>query len=72
MGTALLKQGYYNYLFALKPAGQPADFQYFEGSRFETENAYDIFVYYRAPGTRYDQIIGYRALEINGRLPVRR
>ncbi len=72
VGTALLKQGYYNYLLALAAPGKAVDYQYFEGSRFETENAYDIFVYYRAPGTRYDQIIGYQSLIINSRLPVRR
>lgn len=71
-GTALLKQGYYNYAFGVKATGKPTDYAYFEGSRFETENAYDIFVYYRAPGTRYDQIIGYQSLLINGRQPLRR
>ena len=71
-GTALLKQGYYNYYFGVKANGKPVDYQYLEGSRFETENAYDIFVYYRAPGTRYDQIIGYQHLVMNSRLPTRR
>ncbi len=72
-GTALLKQGYYNYYFAMKPLGaQPADYQYFEGSRFETENAYDLLIYYRAPGTRYDQVIGYQQLVVNSRIPLRR
>lgn len=73
-GKALLKQGYYNYYFALKPddATKPLDYTYFEGSRYETENAYDLIVYYRQPGTRYDQVIGYQALNINGRQPLRR
>lgn len=71
-GTALIKQGYYNYYFGVKANGKPVDYQFFEGSRFETENAYDIFVYYRAPGTRYDQIIGYQSLVINSRQPLRR
>jgi hypothetical protein len=71
-GSALLKQGYYNYLFGVKAPNKSVDFQVLEGSRFETENQYDIFVYYRAPGTRYDQIIGYQALGVNSRVPVRR
>jgi Domain of unknown function (DUF5103) len=73
-GTALIKQGYYNYYFALRPTdgSKPVDYQYFEGSRFETENVYDMLVYYRAPGTRYDQIIGYQQITFNSRLPVRR
>ncbi len=72
VGAALLKQGYYNYLFGVKAANQAPDFQLLEGGRFETENAYDLFVYYRAPGTRYDQIIGYQQLAVNARQPVRR
>lgn len=72
LGTALLKQGYYNYLFAHVAPGKAPDYQFLEGSRFETENAYDLFVYYRAPGTRYDQIIAYRQLVLNGRNVLRR
>ncbi len=71
-GHALLKQGYYNYYFVQKISGKPLDFTLLEGSRYETENVYDLVVYYRAPGTRYDQIIGYKALGINSRLPLQR
>ncbi|MFH0893844.1 MAG: DUF5103 domain-containing protein [Bacteroidota bacterium] len=54
-----LKQGYYNYSYALlenrkkEPLETP-----FEGSFNETENEYTILVYYRAPGTIYDKLIG--------------
>ena len=67
-GHALLKQGYYNYSFALPAgAGAPVNETYFEGSHLETENQYDLLVYYRPPGTRADLLIGYQQLVVNGR-----
>ncbi len=67
-GHALLKQGYYNYDFAVGGArgGVPNEV-YFEGSHQETENQYDLLVYYRPPGTRTDLLIGYRAVDMNSR-----
>ncbi len=64
-GTALLKQGYYNYYFAVKGANGQADARYFEGSHFSTENVYDVLVYYRPPGTRADLVIGYSTIQFN-------
>jgi hypothetical protein len=65
-GKLLLKQGYYNYYYALKPNASAApDASYFEGSHFETDNIYDILVYYRPPGTRADLLIGYQQLHFN-------
>ena len=67
-GHALLKQGYYNYDFAVAGArGTAPNETYFEGSHYETENQYDLLVYYRPPGTRADLLIGYRAVDMNGR-----
>ena len=54
-----LKQGYYNYLYAVHREGEPLDFFRYEGSSFETENIYHFFVYYRPRGSEYDQIVGY-------------
>jgi hypothetical protein len=65
-GQALLKQGYYNYDFAIQTSGAP-DESYFEGSHNLTENQYDIIVYYRPPGSRTDLIIGYQPLNYNQR-----
>lgn len=67
-GQILLKQGYYNYSFALQSANQPNVINevYFEGSHFQTRNTYDILVYYRPPGSRTDLLIGYQWLETNG------
>jgi len=67
-GTALLKQGYYNYSFAVSQgAGKAPNEVYFEGSHQQTENQYDLLVYYRPPGTRADLLIGYQAVDMNGR-----
>ena len=60
-----LKQGYYSYNYILRDNQSPNplhDFKWTEGDHWETENSYTIFVYYRAPGSRYDQIIGYSSL----------
>jgi hypothetical protein len=68
-GHALLKQGYYNYDFAVAGApGTVPNEVYFEGSHRETENQYDLLVYYRPPGTRADLLIGYQAVAMNSRL----
>ncbi|WP_242918397.1 DUF5103 domain-containing protein [Pontibacter liquoris] len=65
-GRLLLKQGYYNYYYTLKPANAVAtDESYFEGSHFETDNNYDILIYYRPPGTRADLLVGYQELFFN-------
>jgi hypothetical protein len=61
--TLLLKQGYYNYIYVYVPKGSNvADHKNIEGSYWETENDYQIFVYYREMASRYDRLIGYRQL----------
>lgn len=60
LGQALLKQGYYNYGFALDQAGKKhADLSYLEGSHWQAENDYQILVYNREIGSRYDRLIGF-------------
>lgn len=67
-GRMLLKQGYYNYYYTLKPSNSPTlDASYFEGSHFATDNIYDIMIYYRPPGTRADLLIGYEEVYFNRR-----
>lgn len=62
----LLKQGSYNYRYALKKTGSSfANSQPIEGSYWETENEYQIYVYYRPFGSRYDKLIGYKQLQTN-------
>jgi len=61
----LLKQGWYDYQYVVKsPTVSPYAF---EGSHFETENLYEIFVYYRPFQPQADLLIGYLRLEANPR-----
>jgi hypothetical protein len=68
-GQALLKQGFYSYSYAVAPktANTPPDEVYFEGTHTETENVYDLLVYYRPPGSRTDLLIAYQAIDLNKR-----
>lgn len=57
--TLYLKQGYYSYVYAFLETGSiEGDVSFFEGNHYETQNYYYVFVYYRAPGTVYDQLVG--------------
>jgi hypothetical protein len=57
----LLKQGYYNYCYAWKDfTDNKIKINTLEGSHFETENDYFIYVYYGKITDRYDQLIGYQ------------
>ena len=59
-GTALLKQGIYDYKYIWIDEGSgSADHTVFEGSFFETENDYQIFFYYHKPGSRWDELIAF-------------
>ncbi len=51
----LLKQGIYNYRFETK---NPTE--YLEGNYAQTENQYEILIYFRKPGTRIDALVGYQ------------
>ncbi|MCK4569864.1 MAG: DUF5103 domain-containing protein [Bacteroidales bacterium] len=54
-----LKQGYYNYAYIFLEDGTDAgDITLIEGNHWDTNNEYIILVYYREPGTYYDQMIG--------------
>ncbi len=56
--TLLLKQGFYNYTYALKKADGSVDISTVGGNFHFTENNYLILVYYRNFGDLYDGIIG--------------
>ncbi|MEO8795395.1 MAG: DUF5103 domain-containing protein, partial [Daejeonella sp.] len=53
-----LKQGVYDYHYVWADNGVIDD-TYFDGSHFETENNYQIFFYYRKPGSRWEELLGY-------------
>lgn len=63
--SVLLKQGWYDYQYILQSQTLPP--YHIEGSHFETENMYEIFVYYSAFQPRADLLIGYMRLEKNSR-----
>lgn len=64
--TMLLKQGYYNFQYVYVPQGSLlADHKNLEGSFWETENDYQIFVYFKDLASRYDRLVGYRQLNSN-------
>lgn len=59
----LLKQGYYNYEYVfVKDGSTTADHTYIEGSHYETENDYLIYVYFRNIRSKYDKLIGYQII----------
>ncbi|MBR6017558.1 MAG: DUF5103 domain-containing protein [Paludibacteraceae bacterium] len=61
--TALLKQGGYDYQYWFLEKGKTtASTQMSEGSYWETQNRYAIYVYYRPFGGRYDQLVGLKLL----------
>ncbi len=60
----LLKQGYYNYQILYIPNGYTVgSYKEVEGNHSETQNYYNIYVYYREPGNDYDSFIGFLRAE---------
>lgn len=62
--TLFLKQGWYNYMYWLEGSENP--FQ-LEGSHFETENLYEVLVYYKPFRPNTDLLVGYFLLPVNKR-----
>ena len=58
---ALLKQGYYNYLYVVQDhSNKHTNLTFIEGSHYQTKNDYYIYVYYREIGKNYEQLIGFK------------
>lgn len=55
----LLKQGFYNYQFITLDENLQFNNYDIDGSYYQTENDYQVLVYYRPFGSRYDRVIGY-------------
>ena len=57
----LIKQGWYDYTY------QTGDSEVnpLENSFYETENMYEVFVYYRPMGARGDELVGYQKVNFN-------
>jgi hypothetical protein len=69
--SLVLKQGYYSYqylLYSKKGKEMILDTDETEGNYWETENTYQVLVYYRSFGARSDELIGYASVNsLNGR-----
>lgn len=61
-GSIYLKQGLYDYQYIWADINNPQKINHtlFEGSFFETKNKYQVFFYYRRPGSRWDQLVGFQ------------
>lgn len=65
-GKIFVKQGYYNYIYAVKnqveKTGNETDI---EGSFYQTENFYEIIVYHKPMGERVESVVGYSLIKHN-------
>ncbi|MCS7017937.1 MAG: DUF5103 domain-containing protein [Cytophagales bacterium] len=61
-GVVLLKQGIYDYQYSLLRKDGSRDDIFLEGSHGQTQNNYEIFVYFRPFGARTDFLVGYKLL----------
>jgi hypothetical protein len=62
IGSCLLKQGYYNYLYGILNDENKINTEIIEGNWYETENEYTILMYYSEYGARFDRLIGMRTI----------
>ena len=54
-----VKQGFVNYKYIVVNENNEIDYSLTGGNFYQTENDYNILVYYRPLGGRYDQVIGF-------------
>ncbi len=57
-GSLFLKQGLYDYNYVWVEKNKIPDFTAFNGSHFESGNTYQVFVYYKNPGARWEELVG--------------
>lgn len=62
--TISLKQGYYSYRYLTLRADGTLALLPSEGSFYQTENTYQVLVYYRPTGSRTDQLVGFASVGI--------
>lgn len=58
----LLKQGVYDYIYKITDRNLKNLNSTVEGNYFQTENEYHIFVYYKKPGTTWEELISYHLI----------
>ena len=62
--TVNLKQGYYSYQYLLLAPDGTTSFLPSEGNFYQTENKYQVYVYFRARRERCDRLVGFREIQI--------
>lgn len=63
--TALVKQGGYDYQYWFVPKNQKTTTQRVDGSYWQTDNEYAIYVWWRPFGARYDRLVGVSVIRSN-------
>lgn len=61
--STMLKQGGYDFQYWVSERRNKATLLYTEGSHWQTKNEYEIRVWYRPIGSRYDQLVGLLILQ---------
>lgn len=60
--TLMLKQGLYNYEIVTVNSNEKFDAGLVEGNFSETENSYNVYVYYRSPRDRWDRLVAVEGI----------
>ena len=63
--TALVKQGGCDYQYWFVPKNNKTTTQRVDGSYWQTENEYTIYVWWRPFGSRYDRLVGVKTIRSN-------
>ena len=63
--TALVKQAGYDFQYWFVPKNKTTTTQRVDGSYWQTENEYAVYVYWRPFGARYDRLVGFTVIRSN-------
>jgi hypothetical protein len=58
----LLKQGFYNYQYVVVRQDNTIDLTATEGCFFDTENVYNVYLYYYSPENKADHLVGFQQI----------
>lgn len=60
-----LKQGYYSYQYVEKQNNGQVNGLPSEGCFYETENKYQIYIYYKGQSERFTKLVGFQEIQVN-------
>ena len=60
-----LKQGYYSYQYVEKQSNGQVNGLPSEGCFYETENKYQIYIYYKGQSERFTKLVGFQEIQVN-------